>query len=64
MQLKVDAKQDLDKGAPKIRDHVDVRVCKFKTLKWLFRKLVYNKDNPKQQTSMSNPRVIASNIGL
>jgi hypothetical protein len=64
MQLNVDAKQDLDKGAPTIGGHVDVWVCKFKSLKGLVIELVYNKDNCKQQASTSNPRVTASSIGL
>ncbi len=46
-QSEIDAKQDLDKGAPKNGDHVDVQVCKFKTFKGLFPKHVYNKDNKK-----------------
>jgi hypothetical protein len=64
MQLKVDAKKNLDNGAPRIGDHVDVQVCKFKSLKGLFPMLVYNKHNRKQQASTSDPRVIASNIRL
>ncbi len=64
MQLKVNAEQDLDKGAPRIGDHVDVLVCKFKSVKGLFPKLIYNKDNRKQQASTFDPRAFASNIGL
>jgi hypothetical protein len=63
-QLKVDAKQDLDKGAPRIGDHVDVRMCEFKSLKGLFAKPIYSKDNCKQQASTSDPRLITSNIKL
>jgi len=63
-QLKVNAKHNLNEGALRIRNHVDVQVCKFKSFKGLFPELVYNKDNRKQQESTSNPRVIASNIGL
>jgi hypothetical protein len=39
-------------------------MCKFKSFKGLFLELVYNKNNRKQQTSMYDPRAIASNIGL
>ncbi len=44
-QSKIDVQQDLDKGALKNGDHVDVWMCKFKTFKGLFPKPVYNKDN-------------------
>jgi len=47
-QSKVDVEQNLDKGVPRIENHVDVQMCKFKSLKGLFLKLVYNKDNHKQ----------------
>jgi hypothetical protein len=63
-QLKMDADQNLYKGTPRIEDHVDIQVCKFKNLKGLFPKPVYNKDNHKQQASTSDQRAIASNIGL
>jgi hypothetical protein len=63
-QLKVNAKHDLNEGAPRIGNHVDVGVCKFKSLKGLFHMLVYIKTNHKQQMSTSDPRVIASNIEL
>jgi hypothetical protein len=63
-QLKFDAKQDLDKGAPKIGNHVDVRMCKFKSFKGLFLEFIYSIDNCKQQASTFDPRVIASIIGL
>jgi hypothetical protein len=63
-QLKVNAKHDLNEGVPTIRNHVDVGMRKFKSLKGLFHMLVYSKTNHKQQTSTSDPRVIASNIGL
>jgi hypothetical protein len=54
-QLKVDAKQDLDTGAPRIGNHVDVQVCKFKSFKGLFPELVYSKKNYKQQASTNTP---------
>jgi hypothetical protein len=63
-QSEVDAEQDLDKGVPRIGNHVDVQMCKFKSLKGLFVELFYNKNNHKQQASTSNPKVVASNIGL
>ncbi len=63
-QLEIYAEHDLDKGTPKIGNHVDVWVCKFKSLKGLFPKLVYNRDNCKQQASTFDPRSFASNIGL
>jgi hypothetical protein len=63
-QLKINARHDLNEGAPRIGKHVDVGVCKFKSLKGLFHMLVYSTTNHKQQTSTSDPRVIASNIGL
>jgi hypothetical protein len=43
---------------------VDVRVCKFKSLKGLFSEPIYSKDNHKQQVSTIDPRAVASNIGL
>jgi hypothetical protein len=64
LYLEIDVKQDLNKGAPRIGDHVDVQVCKFKSLKGLIPKFIYSKDNCKQQASTFNPRVVASNIGL
>jgi hypothetical protein len=63
-QSEFDAKQDLDKGTPTNGDHVDVRMCKFKTLKGLFHKLVYSKDNRKQQVAMSNPKANVSTTKL
>ncbi len=44
-QSEIDAKQDLDKGTPTSGDHVDVRMCKFKTLKGLFLEPIYSKNN-------------------
>jgi hypothetical protein len=63
-QLKVDAKQDLDKGAPRVGDYVDVQVCKFESLKGLFAKPIYSKDNCKQQASIFDPMLITLNIRL
>jgi len=47
-QSKIDVEQDLNKSTIINGDHVDVWVCKFKTLKGLLPKLIYNKDNRKQ----------------
>jgi hypothetical protein len=63
-QLKINAIHNLNEGALRIGNHVNVRVCKFKSLRGLFLELVYNKDNYKQQASTFDPRVVASNIGL
>ncbi len=43
---------------------MDVQVGKFKSLKGLFIKPIYNKYNHKQQTSTFDPKAITSNIGL
>ncbi len=39
-------------------------MCEFKSLEGLFLEPIYSKDNHKQQASTSNPKAVASNIGL
>jgi hypothetical protein len=41
-QLKINARHDLNEGAPRIGKHVDVGVCKFKSFKGLFHKPIIN----------------------
>jgi hypothetical protein len=63
-QLEINVKWDWDKGTPRNGNHVDVQMCKFKTLKGLFHELVYNKDNQKQHVAMFNPKANVSTIKL
>jgi hypothetical protein len=43
---------------------VDVRMCKFKTLKGLFLEPIYSKNNWKQQVDTSNPKANVSTTKL
>jgi len=63
-RLQVDVEQDLDKGSPKSGDHVDVQVCRFKTIKGLFLKPIYNKNNWKPRITNSDSTAVASTTKL